>query len=872
MTKSKNHTLHDILEWEVLPFVTKPGRYIGNEVNMIKKELSNVDIKFALVFPDVYEMGMSYMGFQILYHILNQLDFVAAERVYAPWIDMEERMRHKGVPLFTLESKLAVKEYDIIGFTLQYELHYSNIVNLLDLAGMPVEAKNRDQFPIVIGGGPCVFNPEPLVDFFDAFVIGDAEELAVEIVSVVRAAKQKGLNRFETLRELSKLYGVYVPEFYTAEYSDKGRFKGLTPVDSDVPDVVQARVVDELEPKYYTNRPLVPMVETTHDRISLEIARGCTRGCRFCNAGFIYRPVRERPVRELVNQAQNSLANTGYDEVSLVSLSTSDYCQLPSLMESLRNAFKDSMVSLSFPSLRPEKFTPEVARFAKGVRKSGLTLAPEAGTARLRDVINKTTTNEDLLTAADLAFRQGWKLIKLYFMIGLPSETEEDLEGIVGLIKQVAEIGRLHHGGRVNVSISPFVPKAHTPFQWVEQVSVEEMRRRIDYLCGRIRNKNVKISWRQVNVANLEGVMARGDRRLGKVIKRAWELGAKFDAWTEKFKASVWDLAFAECGMVMEDFTKEITFDEPLPWDHINKGVQKKYLTREYFNSVQGTITFDCKDDQCNACGLMREKACQDIISGKKKLEPQTPMISPIASDSQYGRGRKRAPQAHTDQPKMARIKYRKGQQVRFLSHLDMIRLLERAFRRAGVPLAYTEGFNPHPKIAYGPPLATGFTSDAEYLDLQYRRETKVDIGKAVASALPNGVELLEIKALYGKGMALNALINRADYEIRFPRSCKLGHFSGTITKLLGEQKIIVERVKGDTIRTVDIRPFIRDVKYVEQVLHIATKLNNGQTVRIEEILGLLFDVDDSKIKQARIIRSGLWVQYGEILASPMEM
>lgn len=595
---------------EILLQVEKPARYIGGEINMVKKDPKNQDIRFAFCFPDVYEIGMSHLGLQILYYFLNEREDTYCERVFAPWTDMEEIMRKENYPLFALETFDAIEKFDFVGFTLQYEMSYTNILNMLDLGNIPLLSKDRgEDCPIVCAGGPCAYNPEPIADFIDFFYIGEGEVNLNQVLDKYKEMKKSGKSKIEFLKAIAKIEGIYVPSFYDVTYFETGEIKSFQPNQKEAPEKIKRVICPEMSEVFYPESQLVPLIETVHSRAALEIFRGCIRGCRFCQAGFVYRPLREKGWETLMEQSKTLIANSGHEEISLVSLSTSDYSGFAPLAQGLIDEFAGKKVNISLPSLRIDAFNLEIMSKIQEVRKSSLTFAPEAGSQRLRDVINKGLTEEEILNGAKMAFEGGWNRVKLYFMLGLPFENYEDIEGIAKLGEDIVEKyyelpkETRNQPPSIVLSTSCFVPKPFTPFQWQAQNSYEEFMEKQRFLKGQIKRKQIRYNYHDANLSVLEGVVARGDRRVGKLILKAWELGARFDGWSDLYKPAIWEQAFEETGISPEFYAgRERNLDEILPWDHIDIGISKKFFIAELEKSKKAEITLNCRQ-KCSNCG-----------------------------------------------------------------------------------------------------------------------------------------------------------------------------------------------------------------------------------------------------------------------------
>lgn len=794
----------------LLPFVARPGRYLGHEYNAKVRDWDQAQVRCALVFPDLYEIGMSHQGLQILYHILNGQDKMLAERCYCPDRDLEKVLQEKQAPLTSLESDHPLTDFDLIGITLPYELCYSNIVTILNLSAIPLRAQDRDgSWPLLLAGGSCAMNPEPVADFFDLILLGDGEEAIVEIAGLIDHAKQNGLSKADLLTRLSAIQGVYVPSLFEPVYTDSGTIQAILPLREGYGSV-RRRVVADLSCIDHLMRPLVPNAGIVHDRLGVEIARGCTRGCRFCQAGIIYRPVRERTPEQIMEIARCGLAATGFDELALLSLSTGDYSCIEPLLTDLMNRFADAHVSVSMPSMRVGTLTQTLMDQIRRVRKTGFTLAPEAGSERMRRVINKGISEDDLLTTCRDAFKLGWKLMKFYFMIGLPTETMADIDAIVELALKAKREGDREGRGRnqINISIGTFVPKPHTPFQWEPQIGMEESWEKIRRIKGLLPRGGVGLKYHDPEQSFLEGVFSRGDRRLAALLETAWRMGARLDAWSDHFDLNIWRRAADACGLSLESFLRPRSSDEVLPWQHLHSGVEPGFLVDELAKAHGETYTPDCRYHGCQQCGLCDFKKIRPIVHGRKRQSADEEKAALSAARPVARAGSPSGPAAEVAHFRYM-VSYARLGDICFLGHLEFLQLIFRALRRAGITTHFSKGFNPSPQVSFGLALPVGTESLVEYfiMDLPAPLASPTDTVGLLNRQLPPGLTVQSVQPHSGK---IPQSV-QSSYLVRCPRPL-FSEERSRIDAFLGSAACPVSRSRKGKRSILDIRPLVADI------------------------------------------------------------
>ena len=829
---------------DLLPHVEKPPRYLGQEINSVHKSKEEVWLRAVLAFPDLYEVGMSHLGTQILYGLGNTVEGVQVERVFLPQLDMLAILKERGIPLFSLESRTPLSECHVIGITLQSELTYTNILAILEAGHIPIRASQRSgSDPLIIGGGPCAFNPEPIAEFFDLFLLGDGEEVWPLMLQNLREIAEQEGSRKQMIAVLKEHPGIYDPSDFGINYADNGK------IDRIIPRGSTRKVIRAMCPNLDIVIPPhsfpVPYVQPVHDRLNIEVSRGCTRGCRFCHAGMVYRPVRERSRRTVLEMAARGLESTGYEELALTSLSIGDYGPLDPLLKDLMDTYGEDRISISLPSMRIGGLTPEVARQIQRVRRTGFTIAPEAGTRRLRKVVNKDFSDAEILRTAKWVFERGWNSVKLYFMIGLPTECAEDLDGIVNLAKA---IGAMRPGrGQVTVNLSPFVPKPHTPFQWAAQDPEHVLKEKLDHLRKNLKGGKIRVRWGRTDQALLEAVLARGDRRLSRVVESAWRKGALLDGWDEHFSWNTWIAAFEEVGPDPRWYAeRERAEDEPFPWDHLFSGVSRQYLLKEYHLGLAGEVSDDCRGAGCMACGVCTPEQKENIpaLRNSSKVD-ESPQPDVYVTEPERPHRR-------------VRFIFQKVGDMRFLGHLETMHVFERTARRANVPLAFSGGYHPKPKITFALALPVGVEGEREWADFELQESWDPRrLRDAMNRFLPTGLKILLAWKTPLDGQPLTSRVSSMGYRAEFPEP--VDDLYNRIEALSKSGDVPVVREGREKIKTLNLKNYLQAMEASgdDTVCFTLAMQKTSGSIRPGEVLRALMG-ENVLIDGVRIFRTWL--------------
>lgn len=880
---------------KLLEGVDKPARYIGGEVNSVVKEGDHIRRRIALCFPDVYEVAESHIGLKILYDIINQKEDMAAERVYAMWPDLEKKARENSVPIWSLESRLPLKLFDIVGFTLQYELSYPTLIAMLEHGGVPVRAKDRtENDPYVIGGGAGSYNPEPIAPFFDAFLLGDGEEAIVDIVEAIDAAKTRNATRQDVLEDIARIPGMYVPSHFEIEYDglhitkiealEGSAYEG-TRTKHGTPRVTRRTVID-LDGAHYPTRPIIPNIKPVHERASIEIQRGCSQGCRFCQAGMITRPTRQRKPETVLKLAEAQIKNSGADELGLLSLSAGDYEPINYVLEQFFDRFSNENVSVSLPSMRTETMTPKLAEQVATVRKSGFTFAPEAGSERMRRVINKTNSEEDLMNAVRATVKAGWRHLKFYFMIGLPTETFVDVEAIAHLGERARAEGRkIRSDINVTVSISTFVPKPHTSFQWEAQIGVEATLEKQRYLRRRLKRQNIGFRWHSAEQSFLEGVLSRGDRRLADALEIAAREGCRLDAWSEQHKGDQWlevlERTLTPHGLCASEYLEERPVKGILPWDHLDAGILKKFLMRDRKASLKEAIIEDCAlHDYCYACGGCDKGDPYNKQKGDdgKRLVALAPVVEQegtfVKRSSLRVIGQDTAEPAKPAEPvnetTRLRLRFAKLGRAVHQSHLDIREVILRAMRLAGLELRYSQGNTPRPKVSFSPACPTGVQSESEYMDVDCIGDADArEVAEKLRPYLPDGIFIINGEEIGLKSPSVNSSLYSMSYTINFGDSFSHEELRAKADAFMKAEEVLVKVVRKSKGRFLDARENVLDLAVVGQSLHMKLGFtSNGATMKIYEAIGSV--VGAGNVEATQIMKVSAEIGEESLAAPPL--